>query len=98
MFLIVNSPIAMQTVLKGRSEMIEDPVPQPSNEDLDRFFVGDKRGIQGHQNSCYLDSTLFAMFGLTDVFDDLILEKPQDEVGAKIVKIMSNEIISPLRM
>ena len=78
--------------------MIEDHVPQPSDKDLDRLFVGDKRGIQGHQNSCYLDSTLFAMFGLTDVFDDLILEEPRDDVGAKIVTIMSNEIISPLRM
>ena len=23
------------------------------------------RGIQGHQNSCYLDATLFAMFSFT---------------------------------
>ena len=28
-------------------------------------FCGRNRGIQGHQNSCYLDATLFAMFSFT---------------------------------
>ena len=28
-------------------------------------FSGRNRGIQGHQNSCYLDATLFAMFSFT---------------------------------
>ena len=26
---------------------------------------GRNKGIQGHQNSCYLDATLFAMFSFT---------------------------------
>ena len=29
------------------------------------LFCGRNRGIQGHQNSCYLDATLFAMFSFT---------------------------------
>ena len=33
---------------------------------------GRNRGIQGHQNSCYLDATLFAMFSFTGVFDGLL--------------------------
>ena len=28
-------------------------------------LFGRNRGIQGHQNSCYLDATLFAMFSFT---------------------------------
>ena len=28
-------------------------------------LIGRNRGIQGHQNSCYLDATLFAMFSFT---------------------------------
>ncbi len=28
-------------------------------------LCGRNRGIQGHQNSCYLDATLFAMFSFT---------------------------------
>ena len=57
--------------------MIAKPVHCPKESDLPKF-IGDKRGIQGHHNSCYLDSTLFAMYGLTGVFDDLILEEPQE--------------------
>ena len=37
---------------------------------------GRNKGIQGHQNSCYLDATLFAMFSFTGVFDGL-LYRPQ---------------------
>ena len=35
-------------------------------------FCGRNRGIQGHQNSCYLDATLFVMFSFTSVFDCLL--------------------------
>lgn len=30
-----------------------------------RAMFGKNRGIQGHQNSCYLDATLFSMFAFT---------------------------------
>ena len=33
-------------------------------DDLGMFY-GRNRGIQGHQNSCYLDATLFVMFSFT---------------------------------
>ena len=39
----------------GFEQPIQDYVP----------LLGRNRGIQGHQNSCYLDATLFAMFSFT---------------------------------
>ena len=36
---------------------------QPIQDHL--TLLGRNRGIQGHQNSCYLDATLFAMFSFT---------------------------------
>uniref|UniRef100_A0A1I8I4G9 USP domain-containing protein n=1 Tax=Macrostomum lignano TaxID=282301 RepID=A0A1I8I4G9_9PLAT len=46
----------------------------PSSQTLDNL-VGRNRGVQGHHNSCYLDSTLFAMFATVDAFDG-VLERP----------------------
>ena len=42
-----------------------------SEEDV-KAVCGKFRGIQGHNNSCYLDATLFAMFTYTSVFDTLL--------------------------
>jgi ubiquitin thioesterase CYLD len=86
----------LEEKLQGRSTMIDEPVESPKAEELSKL-IGEKRGIQGHQNSCYLDSTLFAMYGFTGVFDNLILEEPQGDVAEDIVQIMSCEIINPLR-
>ena len=82
---------------RWKKVVLEDPVEAPKGKDLTEF-IGERRGIQGHQNSCYLDSTLFAMYGFTGVFEELILQQPQDDFAADIVKIMSSEIIYPLRM
>lgn len=43
----------------------------PTEEDV-AAVCGQRRGIQGHHNSCYLDATLFAMFTFTSVFDSLL--------------------------
>lgn len=41
------------------SEVVhENTPPRTENDGLD-IMVGKKKGIQGHYNSCYLDSTLF---------------------------------------
>lgn len=41
------------------SEVVhENTPPRTENDGLD-VMVGKKKGIQGHYNSCYLDSTLF---------------------------------------
>ena len=61
---------------------------------------GRNRGIQGHQNSCYLDATLFTMFSFTSIFDCL-LYRPQNvedipEYG-EVQKVLREEIVNPLR-
>lgn len=38
--------------------MHENTPPRTEHDGLD-VMVGKKKGIQGHYNSCYLDSTLF---------------------------------------
>ena len=41
-----------------------DPI-DPMTELQSEVLIGRNRGIQGHYNSCYLDSTLFSMFAFT---------------------------------
>ena len=61
---------------------------------------GRNRGIQGHQNSCYLDATLFAMFSFTGVFDGL-LYRPQTVQDipeyTDVQRVLREEIVNPLR-
>jgi len=59
-------------------------------------YLGDEQGIQGHQNSCYLDATLFGLFALSDVFDFMFL-KAQDAAGKEIGSILWKGIVNPLR-
>ncbi len=42
-----------------------------------RRYIGNSRGIQGHQNSCYMDSTIFGLFALSDIFDSMFLDLDQ---------------------
>lgn len=44
-------------------------------------ICGKFKGIQGHNNSCYLDATLFSMFAFTNVFDAVLYREPNDKVG-----------------
>ncbi len=50
-------------------------------------------GIQGHQNSCYLDATLFGLFALTMEFDDMFLRSAEDITSM----ILRKNIVNPLR-
>jgi len=63
-------------------------------------FCGRNRGIQGHQNSCYLDATLFVMFSFTSVFDCLLYRPPStsdiDEY-TEVQRVLREEIVNPLR-
>ncbi|PAA55907.1 hypothetical protein BOX15_Mlig027790g3, partial [Macrostomum lignano] len=59
----------------GDFETIAGPTePRIRLDGLDNL-VGRNRGVQGHHNSCYLDSTLFAMFATVGAFDG-VLERP----------------------
>ena len=61
-------------------------------------YIGEGKGIQGHQNSCYLDSTIFGLFSVSDVFDDMFLEqKAHDPVGEEVKHLLRKGIVNPLR-
>lgn len=89
--------LAVANALKGRSQKVK-LTDAPAVEDLKLYhFTGLMKGIQGHQNSCYLDATLFAMFGLTSKFDEVIYEAPSDATAESVLDTMCEEIIFPLR-
>ena len=63
-------------------------------------FCGRNRGIQGHQNSCYLDATLFVMFSFTSVFDSLLYRPPNTQdinEYSEVQRVLREEIVNPLR-
>uniref|UniRef100_A0A6G1SE33 ubiquitinyl hydrolase 1 n=1 Tax=Aceria tosichella TaxID=561515 RepID=A0A6G1SE33_9ACAR len=63
-------------------------------------LLGKSRGIQGHNNSCYLDATLFAMYSSTTLFDPLLLRPAnQDDISEyqEIQRILREDIVRPLR-
>ena len=65
--------------------------------ELFNLYIGDAHGIQGHHDSCYLDSTVFGLFALSESFDDLLLEEPTEEVGKKVKYFLWKGIVNPLR-
>lgn len=61
---------------------------------------GRNKGIQGHQNSCYLDATLFSMFCFTSAFDSLLYRPRNKGDVAKydeVQQVLRDEIVNPLR-
>lgn len=63
-------------------------------------LLGKSRGIQGHNNSCYLDATLFAMFSATTLFDPLLYRPAtKDDIPkySEIQGILRDDIVRALR-
>ncbi|KAF2364869.1 CAP Gly-rich domain [Trinorchestia longiramus] len=63
-------------------------------------MMGRNKGIQGHQNSCYLDATLFSMFAFTSVFDSLLFRPATSrDIGEynEVQDVLREEIVNPLR-
>ena len=60
--------------------------------------TGLPKGIQGQQNSCYLDATLYGMFAFSDAFDGLFLEREIGGANQEIQEIIQEDIVYPLRM
>ncbi|XP_072051858.1 uncharacterized protein [Amphiura filiformis] len=63
-------------------------------------FVGRKKGIQGDQNSCYLDTTLYSMYAYSNIFDDILHRKGthKDLTEYESVQtILRENIVNPLR-
>ena len=74
----------------------EVPSDQLAGGQLFSRYIGDQKGIQGHQNSCYLDATLFGLFALSGNFDGLFLKGgPMDK--RSIEYIIWKNIVNPLR-
>ncbi|CAJ0942733.1 unnamed protein product, partial [Mesorhabditis belari] len=75
---------------------VEPQVPTLRTENL----IGTMKGIQGSKNSCYLDSTLYAMFAQCRAFDTMLTREmmPNDiaEYNA-LRKTLAYEIVYPLR-
>jgi ubiquitin thioesterase CYLD len=73
-------------------------IETPPHTPLDPNLTGQWRGIQGENNSCYIDSTLFAMFALTTAFDHLIqCEQEPDEEIRYLRDTIRTQVINPLR-
>uniref|UniRef100_A0A8C9TBE0 Ubiquitin carboxyl-terminal hydrolase CYLD n=1 Tax=Scleropages formosus TaxID=113540 RepID=A0A8C9TBE0_SCLFO len=83
------------------SEVVhENTPPRTENDGLD-IMVGKKKGIQGHYNSCYLDSTLFCLFAFSSVLDTVLLRpraKTDVEYYRETQELLRTEIVNPLRI
>ena len=78
----------------------------PLEEQHDQFinpgqifkYIGEEKVIQGHQNSSYLDSTVFGLFAVSDVFDNMFLQRQHDDPDGDAVKyLLWKGIVNPLR-
>ncbi|XP_006811818.1 ubiquitin carboxyl-terminal hydrolase CYLD-like [Saccoglossus kowalevskii] len=80
------------------SPMIDGYVGPPNTLSAD--LCGIAKGIQGHHNSCYLDSTLYSMFAFSITFDKIILrDKRADDLDEfdEVQKVLREGIVNPLR-
>ena len=68
----------------------------PIEKQVNRY-IGEERGIQGHQNSCYLDATVFGLFALSSVFDSMLAEDSEDPAQQEVRELFRNGIVNPLR-
>ncbi len=91
--LFIASTIALQVPFEENVD--QTAVPDP------RHYMGDQKGIQGNQNSCYLDSSLFGLFALSDIFDEMFLEvvhsTTSDINRQAISNMLWKGIVNPLR-
>ncbi|XP_043097161.1 ubiquitin carboxyl-terminal hydrolase CYLD isoform X2 [Puntigrus tetrazona] len=72
----------------------EENVPPIKTEDVSNLLIGQMKGIQGHCNSCYMDSALFSVFSCSSVLDSLLFKSTEYET---IQRILLKNIVNPLR-
>ncbi|XP_053305531.1 ubiquitin carboxyl-terminal hydrolase CYLD isoform X3 [Spea bombifrons] len=83
------------------SEVVEGNTPPRTEKEGLEVMIGKKKGIQGHYNSCYLDSTLFCLFSFSSVLDSVLLrpkEKTDVEYYSETQALLRTEIVNPLRI
>ena len=83
--------------LKKYNTKIEGCVRPPSRL-LPKEHTGLPKGIQGHQNSCYIDATLYGMFAFSDAFDGLFLTKEINRTNQQLQETIQQNIVNPLRV
>ena len=95
---------------KGQRYPPQPPSSEPIRGDISPLeglpgeFCGDFRGIQGDFNSCYLDTSLYAMFSFSMAFDGMLhrpappsLLHEERKFYEKIQEHMKEGIVNPLR-
>ena len=96
-FLLLSATSLCSPALQAPLVEREDQTAVPSADK----YLGEGRGIQGHYNSCYLDSTLFGLFALSDAFDSVFLgvvsEKPGDVIRKAVCDLLAQKVVNPLR-
>uniref|UniRef100_A0AAR2JBJ3 ubiquitinyl hydrolase 1 n=1 Tax=Pygocentrus nattereri TaxID=42514 RepID=A0AAR2JBJ3_PYGNA len=75
---------------------VQDSVPPVGSEDVLKVLTGRMKGIQGHCNSCYMDSALFSLFSCSSVLDSLLF-KVTKQNEEPIQKTLRRDIVCPLR-
>ncbi|KAL7832656.1 hypothetical protein SRHO_G00296740 [Serrasalmus rhombeus] len=75
---------------------VQDSVPPIRSEDVLKVLTGRMKGIQGHCNSCYMDSALFSLFSCSSVLDSLLF-KVTKQNEEPIQKTLRRDIVCPLR-
>ncbi|XP_054646827.1 ubiquitin carboxyl-terminal hydrolase CYLD [Dunckerocampus dactyliophorus] len=73
-----------------------EPIPPISTDKVHQILIGRMKGIQGHHNSCYMDSALFSLFSCSSVLDSMLFKSTQPE-DAAIQTTLLHDIVSPLR-
>ncbi|XP_067856397.1 ubiquitin carboxyl-terminal hydrolase CYLD [Heptranchias perlo] len=92
---IPNSPIRTPVKTVQDDLTIKEDVPPVREDEALQLMKGRMKGIQGHYNSCYLDSTIFSLFTFTSVLDSILhMPAGQEE---KIQRILREDIVNPLR-
>ncbi|XP_043566680.1 ubiquitin carboxyl-terminal hydrolase CYLD isoform X2 [Chiloscyllium plagiosum] len=92
---IVSSPVPTPVKTIQDNLTIQEDVPPVRENEVLQLMKGRMKGIQGHHNSCYLDSTIFSLFAFTSVVDS-ILHMPGGH-SEKIQHVLREDIVNPLR-
>ena len=79
------------------SQPLQERLDQHIGHDQISKYIGEECGIQGHQNSCYLDATVFGLFALSDAFDSMFLNTAKNLDGEAISGLLWKGIVNPLR-
>nr|XP_060628594.1 ubiquitin carboxyl-terminal hydrolase CYLD-like [Anolis sagrei ordinatus] len=75
--------------------LAEDSAAVLWEQEVLKKMEGTMRGIQGHSNSCYLDTTLFSLFGFSSALDAILYSTEVDDKTAQ--QILREQIVQPLR-